>query len=127
MYLNPERQEFYEELMVPEFLEMFLVPMPPSMALLMMVLLPLVLALILMPVVLFSITLELLSFFLVYKLLPEECVAELEALYKQLKSQKKPRWLIVIIIIWNFLELIFAVYIQIKIENLLLSIQKKKK
>ena len=62
--------------------------------------------------------------FLAHKLLTEDCVAELTALYHQLQAQNKPKWLIVITITWNFLELFWAFYIQIKIENLWLPQRK---
>ncbi len=48
---------------------------------------------------------------------PEECVAELEALYQQMKSNELADWYIRIIILRNFLELLWAFYVQINIEN----------
>ena len=49
--------------------------------------------------------------------LPEECVAELTALYKRLKAQDRPRWLIYLRLTQETLELIFAVHIQIRLDN----------
>lgn len=62
--------------------------------------------------------------FLADKLFPEESVAELVASYKQLKSQNQSRWFILIIILWNSLGLLWAFYIQIKIENIWLPQRK---
>ena len=51
--------------------------------------------------------------------LPEECIAELEALRQQLKSEHHSIWLIRRIMFWTFLNLLWALYFQINIENLL--------
>lgn len=59
------------------------------------------------------------------RFIPEECVAELTALSQQLKSNNYPTWLIKMIIFKCFLELIFAFYIQIKIDNFRLPRKKK--
>ena len=58
------------------------------------------------------------------RFIPEEYVAELEALSQQLKSTNYSNWLIKMIILKCFLELTFAFHIQIKIENIWLP-QKK--
>jgi predicted PurR-regulated permease PerM len=50
--------------------------------------------------------------------IPEECVAELEALGEQLKSEHLSTWFIRIIILKNVLELFYAFYIEINIQNL---------
>ena len=55
------------------------------------------------------------------RFIPEDCVAELTALYHQLQAQNKSKWLIVITITWNLLGLFWAFYIQIKIENIWLA------
>lgn len=57
--------------------------------------------------------------------LPEECVAELGALSQQLKSNNYPNWLIKMIIFKCFLELTFALYIQINIDNFRLPSKRK--
>ena len=57
--------------------------------------------------------------------IPEEFVAELEALSKQLKSNNYPVWLVQMIIFKCFLRLIFALYIQINIDNFWLPSKKK--
>ena len=62
--------------------------------------------------------------FLAHKLLIEDCVAELTALYQQLQAQNKSIWLNVITILWNLLGLFWAFYIQIKIENIWLPQRK---
>ncbi len=64
---------------------------------------------------------------LTHKLFPEECVAELEAFSRQLHSSNKPRWLINMIVLGSYLELIFALYIQIKVENIFLPNKNNQK
>ena len=59
--------------------------------------------------------------------IPEECVAELVALSRQLKSHNYPTWLIQIILFKCFLEVIFAFYIQIRIDNFWLPNKEKNK
>lgn len=56
--------------------------------------------------------------------LPEECIGELEALHQQMKSEQRSIWLIRMIILGNFLELLWAFYVQIKIDNLRLPQNK---
>lgn len=50
--------------------------------------------------------------------LPEECVAELQALRQQLKFEQRSNWIICMIMLKNILELFWAFYVQIKIDNL---------
>lgn len=57
--------------------------------------------------------------------LPEEYIAELEALSEQLKSNNCPTWVIQTITFKCFLELMFAFYIQIKIDNFRLPSKRK--
>jgi hypothetical protein len=49
---------------------------------------------------------------------PEECIAELEALHEKMKSEQRSNWLIHMIMLQNFLGLLWAFYVQINIENL---------
>lgn len=64
--------------------------------------------------------------FLAHKLFPEDCIAELVALYQQLKAQNqfRCRWVIAIIIFCNVLELFCNLYIYIKFENIWLPKRK---
>lgn len=59
--------------------------------------------------------------------IPEECVAELGALYQQKKSEQHSIWFIRTIMLWSFLELLWAFYIQINVENLWLPNSKERK
>ena len=54
----------------------------------------------------------------------EEIVSSLVALLKQLKSENKPNWLILIIVSRHILELIWGVHIQMRIDNITLSKRK---
>ena len=58
---------------------------------------------------------------------PEECIAELEALHEQMKSEQRSNWLIHMIMLWTFLELFWAFYVQINIENLWLPQHRGRK
>jgi cation transport ATPase len=58
---------------------------------------------------------------------PEECIAELEALHKQMGSEQHSIWLIRMIMLQNFLELFLAFYVQINIENLWLPQHRGRK
>lgn len=49
---------------------------------------------------------------------PEEYIAELGALHKQMKSEQRSNWVIRMIMLKNILELFLAFYVQINIENL---------
>jgi hypothetical protein len=49
---------------------------------------------------------------------PEECAAELGALHQRLKVNGKSTWFIRLRMIQEILELLVAIYIQIKIEDL---------
>jgi len=58
--------------------------------------------------------------------LPEEYIAELEALHQRMKSQQKPLWFIQLRMLQEVVELLWAFYIHIRIENLWLpGINKK--
>ncbi len=59
--------------------------------------------------------------------LPEEYVADLKDLYQQLIKEKRSTWVIRTIILWSVLELLWAFYIQIKIENIWLPKNKARK
>ncbi|MHC5725738.1 MAG: hypothetical protein ACYTXY_16705, partial [Nostoc sp.] len=50
--------------------------------------------------------------------LPEECIVELEALHQQIKSEEDSIWVIRMIMLWTVLELLWALHIQINVENL---------
>lgn len=52
---------------------------------------------------------------------PEECVAELAALHKRLINKKHSIWIIRLRMTQEIVELLWAFYVQIKIDNLLLS------
>jgi hypothetical protein len=58
---------------------------------------------------------------------PEECIAELEALHQQMKSEQRSTWLIRMIMLRSFLELFLALYVQINIENLWLPQHRGRK
>ena len=51
-------------------------------------------------------------------LLPEECVAELEALHQRMKSQQRPLLFIQLRMLQEVVELLWAFYIHINLENL---------
>ena len=59
-------------------------------------------------------------------LIPEECVAELEIVYQELKHTNKNLWTIYLIMLWNILVLLKSIYIQVAIENLLLPGKNKR-
>ncbi|NES24255.1 MAG: hypothetical protein F6K41_36420 [Symploca sp. SIO3E6] len=49
---------------------------------------------------------------------PEECIAELEALHQRMKSQQQPLWFIQFRMLQEIVELLWAFYIHINLENL---------
>ncbi|NES00493.1 MAG: hypothetical protein F6J86_43060 [Symploca sp. SIO1B1] len=52
------------------------------------------------------------------RILPEECIGELEALHQRMKSQQRPLWFIQLRMLQEVVELLWAFYIQINLENL---------
>jgi len=50
--------------------------------------------------------------------LPEECIADLEALHQRMKSQQQPLWFIQLRMLQEVVELLWAFHIHIRIENL---------
>jgi hypothetical protein len=50
--------------------------------------------------------------------LPEECIVELEDFHQQIKFEKRSAWVIRMIMLWTVLELLWALHIQINVENL---------
>ena len=58
--------------------------------------------------------------------IPEECVAELEVIHKELKSSGKNIWIIRFIMLWNIIVLLKSIYIQVAIENMLLPGKNKR-
>ncbi|NEQ68751.1 MAG: hypothetical protein F6K21_25270 [Symploca sp. SIO2D2] len=50
--------------------------------------------------------------------LPEECIADLEALHQRMKSQQRPLWFIQLRMLQEVVELLWAFYIHINLENL---------
>lgn len=57
--------------------------------------------------------------------LPEEYIAELEALHQQLKFEQCFNWVIHMIMFKNILELFWALYVQINIDNFWLPQHRK--
>ncbi|NER52634.1 MAG: hypothetical protein F6J92_39545 [Symploca sp. SIO1A3] len=49
--------------------------------------------------------------------LPEECIADLEALHQRMKSQQCPLWFIQLRMLQEIVELLWAFQIHIRIEN----------
>jgi hypothetical protein len=56
--------------------------------------------------------------------LPEEYIADLEAFYQQMKSEERSIWFIRKKMLWTILELLWALHIQINVENLWLPQNK---
>lgn len=58
--------------------------------------------------------------------MPEECIAELEVIHKELKSSDINTWIIRFIMLWNIIVLLKSIYIQVAIENILLPGKNKR-
>ena len=56
--------------------------------------------------------------------LPEDVITVLSGLHQRMEKEKKPLWYIQLRLIQETLELLFAIYIQMKLENLWLFIKE---